>query len=111
MRILLDADTPTQMLESLRHVLRKHQVDHVHQLGWSKKKDIPLLKDARVAGYHIFITNDSNQLDDPDETDAIKKSRMHHVRYGQRRSGLQGLALAIGAVVAAMPFMEAYSRH
>jgi hypothetical protein len=103
MRLLLDADTPIQMLSLLQYVLPKHQVDHVHGRGWSAKKDIPLLRDAAAAGYDVFVTNDWNQLDDPAETDAIKKSRMHHVRYNQRRGGLQGLALAIGAVVAAMP--------
>ena len=103
MRILLDADTPVQMLSALQHVLAGHQVHHVHNLGWSSKKDVPLLHDARNAQYQIFVTNDTNQLDDPRETDAIRKSRLHHVRYGQRQPGLRGLALAIGAVVAAMP--------
>lgn len=103
MRILLDADTPIQLLELLRHTLPVHRVDHVHQLGWSKKKDVPLLRDAAKAKYDVFITNDSNQLESPAETDAIKRSRMHHVRYAQRRPGLQGLGLAIGAVVASMP--------
>lgn len=108
MHILLDADTPVQLLDLLRRVVPKHRVSHVHELGWSAKKDVPLLRDAAKARYDVFLTNDSNQLEDPDETDAIKKSRMHHVRYGQRRSGLQGLALAIGAVVAAMPGVMDY---
>lgn len=102
MRILLDADTPIQLLPVLRHVLPTHRVDHVHDLGWSGKKDIPLLRDAS-AHYEVFVTNDANQFDDPRETAAIRKSRLHHVRYGQRQPGLRGLALAIGAVVAAMP--------
>jgi hypothetical protein len=78
-------------------------VDHVHELGWSKKKDIPLLRDAAAASYDVFITNDANQFDDPHETEAIRKSRLHHVRYAHRRKGLEGLALAISAVVSAMP--------
>lgn len=105
MRIILDADTPIQMLLVLQHVLPKHRVDHVHDKGWSGKKDIALLKDAAAAGYDVFVTNDWNQLDDPSETAAIRRSRMHHVRYNQRRAGLKGLALAVGAVVAAMPYV------
>lgn len=103
MRILLDADTPVQLLELLQHTLPNHEVHHVHKLGWSRKKDVPLLRDAAAARYDVFVTNDSNQLDSPTETDAIKRSRMHHVRYAQRRPGLHGLGLAIGAIVASMP--------
>lgn len=102
MRILLDADTPIQLLAVLRRVLPAHRVDHVHELDWSRKKDVPLLRDAS-AHYQVFVTNDVNQLDNPVEAAAIRKSRLHHVRYGHRQPGLRGLALAIGAVVAAMP--------
>lgn len=103
MHVLLDADTPVPMLEVLRHVLQGHTVRHVHELRWSKKKDKQLLRDAASRGYDVFLTNDINQLEDPDETDAIKKCGMHHVRYNQRHKGLAGLALAIGSVVSAMP--------
>ncbi len=103
MRVLLDADTPVQMLDVLQHVLQGHDVTHVHKIRWSKKKDVPLLRDAARRGYEVFVTNDSNQLNDPDETTAIKSSKLHHVRYAQRQQGLVGLGLAIGAVVAAMP--------
>lgn len=103
MRILLDADTPVQMLSVLQHVLPSHEINHVHDINWSKKKDVPLLRDAAKAGYHVFVTNDLNQLDDPDETTAIRRSRMHHVRYVHRHKNLKGLALAIGSVVASLP--------
>jgi hypothetical protein len=36
---------------------------------------------------------------------AIKKSGLHHIRYAQRQEGMRGLALAIGAVIAAMPMV------
>ncbi|WP_206685758.1 hypothetical protein [Kribbella qitaiheensis] len=56
----------------------------------------------------MLVTNDASQLDDPDETDAIKKSGLHHVRYGQRYDlGLSGLALALGALIASMPLVMA----
>lgn len=103
MRILLDEDTPVQFLAVLRHVLPKHQVDHVQELNWKSKKDKHVLPDARSRRYQVFVTNDSNQLEDPDECDAIKRSGLHHVSYRQRHKGREGLALALGAVVAAMP--------
>lgn len=103
MRVLLDEDVPLPALSLLRHILRAHQVDHVQGIGWSGKKDTQLLVDASRAGYDAIVTNDRSQLDDPDETAAIKASGLHHVRYGQRQQGLRGLALAVGAVVAALP--------
>jgi len=74
MRVLLDEDVPEQVISVLRHLLRGHAVVHVHR-----------------------------QLDDPFETAQIKKSGIHHVCYGQRVQGVRGLALAIGAIVSAMP--------
>jgi hypothetical protein len=102
MRVLLDEDVPEQVIGVLRHLLRGHTVTHVHDLGWSGKKDIPLYRDA-VGKFDVIITNNHRQLDDPDETRQIKKSGLHHISYGQRVDGLRGLALAIGAIVAAMP--------
>jgi hypothetical protein len=52
----------------------------------------------------VIITRDHNQLSDPRECDAIKKSGLHHVRYTQRREGAHGLALALGAIIA-MPMI------
>lgn len=46
-----------------------------------------------------------SQPSDPDECDAIKKSGLHHIRYRQRREGTRGLALALGALIAAMPMI------
>jgi hypothetical protein len=103
-KILCDQDVPEPVLQPLRHLLRaRHVVDHVNQLGWAGKKDRYLLPDASSRGYDALITNDSNQLDDPGETDAIRRSGLHHIRYSQRHPGLKGLALAAGSILAAMP--------
>jgi hypothetical protein len=107
MKVLIDEDCPRQMLDVLRHVLPQHLVHHVPELNWTGKKDLRLLADARSKRYEVFLTNDSNQLSDPKETKAIKKSGLHHVRYRQRQPGLEGLALAIGAVISAMPSLMA----
>jgi PIN like domain len=105
MRVLIDEDTAVQLLEPLRHLLPVHHVDHVTQINWSGKRDRLVLSDARNARYQVFITRDRSQLDDPRECDAIRKSGLHHVRYRQRRAGMRGLALALGAVIAAMPMV------
>lgn len=103
MRLLLDEDVPVQLLEPLRHLLSGHQVDHTERLGWKGKKDRFLLPDARRRGYDALLTNDSAQLDSIEECRAIRDSQMHHLRYHQdTRRGIDGLALAIAAVMAAI---------
>jgi PIN like domain len=104
MRILLDEDVPVQVLDVLAHVLRGHDVNHVHRLKWSGKKDLYLFDDASKR-FDMVVTNNYKQFDDPEETRRIKKSGLHHVAYRQRHDGLKGLALSIGAIVAAMPLV------
>lgn len=78
-------------------------MDHVETLGWKGKKDRFLLPDASGKGYDALITNDTAQLDSPEETRVIRDSGMHHIRYRQdTRRGLDGLAFAIAAVMAAI---------
>ncbi len=102
MRLLLDEDVPIQLLEPLRHLLIPHVVDHVDRIGWKGKKDQSLLRDAGKR-YDAFITNDSAQLDSVEECRAIHSSGLHHVRYHHdTRRGMDGLALAIAAVVGAL---------
>lgn len=103
MRVLIDEDTAVQLLGPLAHVLPGHQVDHITQIHWAGKKDRSVLADARRAGYEVIITKDRSQLSDPLECDAIKRSGLHHVRYRQRQEGAYGLALALGAIISAMP--------
>lgn len=102
MRLLLDEDVPIQTLVVLQHVLRGHEVKHVHEMRWSGKRDLYLYQDA-AGRFEIVVTNDHRQLQDPEETARIKKSGVHHVSYTQRVSGVKGLALAIGAIIASMP--------
>lgn len=104
MNLLIDEDTAVQLVEPLRHVLVGHEVAHISGLSWKGKKDRQVLPDAKRAGYHVLITRDRAQFSDPGECDAIKKSGLHHVRYGQRE-GARGLALALGAITAAMPMV------
>jgi hypothetical protein len=105
MRILVDEDTAVQVIGPLRHLLTGHEVAHVSEVSWKGKKDRQVLPDARKAGYHIIITRDRSQLSDPRECVAIKKSGLHHIRYTQRPTGKRGLALALGAIIAAMPMV------
>jgi hypothetical protein len=105
-RLLLDEDVPVQFVGPLPHLLKGHEVTHVNDLRWKRKKDRYLLPDAARRGFHAILTNDLGQLDDPDECQKIRISRLHHIRYHQRTTGrsggLNGLALAMAAVFAAI---------
>ncbi len=102
MRVLLDEDVPVQVLESLQQVLHGHTIDHVDRIGWKSKKDLALLPDAGTRGYEVLVTNDKNQLEDVEESRAIRDSGMHHVRYDQDTNrGKEGLALAMASLLAA----------
>jgi len=101
-RVLLDEDVPVQVLESLQQVLHGHTIDHVDRIGWKSKKDLALLPDAGTRGYEVLVTNDKNQLEDVEESRAIRDSGMHHVRYDQDTNrGKEGLALAMASLLAA----------
>jgi len=99
MRILLDENVPVPLVDLIRHLLVEHDVAHVAEVGWSGKPDRALLMDAK-GKYDTFITNDVNQYNDPEECGAIRRSKMHHVTYAIPKDGLEGLALASGAISA-----------
>lgn len=106
MRILLDEDVPVQLIEPLRRLLPEHDVRHVEELAWKGKKDSFLLPDAAAHGFDAILTNDSGQLSSPEESRAIRDARIHHVRYSLT-NGLDGLATAMGAVMASIrPIMK-----
>ncbi len=84
-------------------LLADHRVDHVEDLGWKGKKDRFLLPDAQRRGYDALLTNDIGQLRSVDESRAIRDAGIHHIRYHQdTRRGIDGLALAMGAVMPAI---------
>jgi hypothetical protein len=103
MLILLDEDVPRQAVDVLGHVLRGHDVRHVHLINWSGKPDQFVYRDAVKAGYDVVVTNDAAQMADVDECRAVKKAGLHRVSYRHRHPGLKGLAVAIGSLIAALP--------
>jgi|GEM_PF-1450697 len=107
MRLLLDEDVPKPLLAALQRILSGHDVVHVDELHWKSKRDVNLLADAAGRGFDAILTNDSKQLDDVEECRAIRDSGLHHIRYRQHTGrgesgGLNGLALAMGAILAAI---------
>lgn len=103
MRLLLDEDVPVQLIEPLQRLLAGHRVDHVQQLGWKGKKDRFLLPDAARRKYEALLTNDGAQLDDAEESRAIRDSGLHHIRYPHNTArGVDGLAVAMAGVLAAI---------
>ncbi len=104
MKVLIDEQAPIQFAATLRFVLHAHEVRHLNDLSWKGKKDVALLMDAARHGFDVIITNDADQLNDPEETKAIRRPRLHHVRYRVPR-GPHGQARALGGLTAAMPLV------
>lgn len=97
---------PVQVLDPLR-LNKGHRFDHVSDLRWKGKKDIPLFRDAASKGFEAVLTLDVAQLDSVDESRALRRSKLHHIGIQQGRSaqGIQGMARVIASVVAAMPYV------
>lgn len=105
MKILVDENVPIQILELARLYLVGHQVDHVDNLRWKRKKDRAVFRDAQTRGYNAILTNDQNQLADPEELKALRQAKLHHVLYPNppRGSGTAGQARVLGSVLATLP--------
>ena len=108
MRVLVDEGMPVQVLPPLR-LNRGHEFDHVEELNWKGKKDIPLFRDAAAKGYEAVLTLDLAQLDSVEESRALRRSGLHHVGIAQGRSaqGIRGIARIISSVIVAMPYVLA----
>ncbi len=102
MKILLDEQVPQPALSPLVHLLPRHQVDHVHTIGWKGKKDLRLLPDLAGRGYEVLVTADVNQLYRQEECKLIKKYGFHHVRFEQTGTGVAATASAIATIVAGL---------
>lgn len=99
MRVLLDENVPRPLLESIRWILRGHEVDHVNNVRWKGTKDRELYVKAKRHGYEVVLSNDSSQLGDPGICKAIRTSGLSVVFYDVRGNGLSAHAAAAGAIL------------
>lgn len=108
MRVLIDEGMPVQVMPPLR-LNKGHSFEHVEDLKWKGKKDIPLFRDAARRGFEAVVTLDLSQLDSADESRALKRSGLHHVGIAQGRSaqGIKGIARVIASVIVSMPYVLA----
>lgn len=81
--------------------------DHVDELRWKGKKDVPLFRDAASKGYQAILTLDVAQLESIEESRALKRSGLHHIgiRQGRSAQGIRGIARVISSVTVAMPYV------
>lgn len=108
MRVLVDEAMPVHVLLPLR-LNRGHRFDHVEQLDWKGKKDVPLLRDAAAKGYEAILTLDVAQLESFEESRELKRSGLHHIaiRQGRSAQGIKGMARVVASVIVAMPYVLA----
>jgi hypothetical protein len=106
MRILVDEGMPVQVLSPLR-LNKGHDFDHIDELRWKGKPDVPLFRDAAAKGYEAILTLDLSQLASFDESRALKRSGLHHIGIAQGRSarGITGVARITASVIVSMPYV------
>ena len=56
MKVLFDQGTPAP----LRRLLVGHEIDTVHERGWSTFKNGEMLGAAEASGYQVLVTTDTN---------------------------------------------------
>jgi hypothetical protein len=106
MRVLVDEAMPVHVLLPLR-LNKGHRFDHVEQLAWKGKKDVPLLRDAAAKGYEAILTLDVAQLDSIEESRELQRSGLHHIaiRQGRSAQGARGMTRIIASVIVAMSYV------
>jgi hypothetical protein len=105
-RLLVDEGVPVQVLEPLRRNIG-HEFDHVYDVKWGGRHDVPLFRSAERRGYDGIIVLDVDQLVEPAEWRALRRSGIHHVslRQGRTVRGRTGVARVLASLIVAMPYV------
>lgn len=106
MRLLVDEGVPVQALEPLRRN-KAHEFRHIHDEKWDGRKDRFLFDHAQRRGFDALVALDVDQLAEPEEWRALKRSGLHHVslRQGRTVTGASGVARVMASLIAAMPYV------
>ena len=110
MRLLVDEGVPVPLLEPVRRTNKRHVFEHVTERGWAGTKDQPFQRAAKN-GYDGIVAVDVEQLSDPAEWRALRRSRLHHISLSQgrtvSRAGAAGLARVLASFIVALPYVLA----
>jgi hypothetical protein len=104
--LLVDEGVPVQVLEPFRRN-RGHVFEHVAKIGWDGRKDQQLFEGAERRGFDAIVAVDVDQLVEPAEWRALKKSGLHHIslRQGRTVRGGTGVARVLASLIVAMPYV------
>ncbi|HWK25438.1 MAG TPA: hypothetical protein VNS09_02690 [Solirubrobacter sp.] len=106
MLVLVDEGVPLQVMAPLR-LNRGHTFTHVTELTWGGRKDTELFASAASRGFEAIVVLDVDQLVEPTEWRALKRSKLHHVslRQGRTVRGASGVARVLASLIVAMPYV------
>jgi hypothetical protein len=106
--VLVDEGVPVQVLGPLRRN-HGHVFEHVTKLGWAGRDDQSLFAGAASRGFHAIVAVDVDQLVEPTEWRALKRSGLHHIslRQGWTVRGRTGIARVLASLIVAMPYVLA----
>jgi hypothetical protein len=86
---------------------RGHTFTHLTELTWSGRRDTELFSGAARRGFDAIVVLDVDQLVEPAEWRALKRSQLHHVslRQGRTVRGSSGVARVLASLIVAIPYV------
>ena len=106
MFVLVDESVPVQVMAPLG-LNRGHTFAHVTELKWSGRRDTELFSSAVERGFEAILAVDVDQLVEPTEWRALKRSKLHPIslRQGRTVRGASGVARVVASLIVAMPYV------
>lgn len=106
MKLYIDENLPYRMLlEPLTKLYRKHLFRHPGQEALVGTEDVDLFEALAERDFDAIITQDANQLKNPDERQGLRMAGLHWIGVPQlNEAGLHGLGAVAGIVISGLPY-------
>lgn len=106
MKIYIDENLPYgAMVEPLTKLFRKHVFRHPGQETLRGVEDVELFECLAERDFDAIITQDANQLSNPDERTGLRSAGLHWIGVPQlNEPGLHGLGAVAAMVISGLPY-------
>jgi hypothetical protein len=106
LKLYIDENLPYKTLvEPLTKLYRKHTFRHPGQETLAGVEDVELFECLAGRDFDAIITQDANQLRNPDERLGLRAAGLHWIGVPQlNEPGLHGLGAVAGMVISGLPY-------